>query len=284
MSVFEDISPLCTFFIHIPKTGGSTLRSIISKKNNTENCLFLDGVNPLKSINELLETPPVYLKKTNLIYGHMDYGIHQHINKKPVYLTMLRHPVERVISHYFYAKQHKIHILHNTINDNEMDIETFVSSGLTTESDNLQVRMLTGTSFYGNNEIPFGACDEELLNRAIYNLKNKFLAFGILEKFDWSALLFGLKMGWGNMAYLRHNSGGSERQSYKTTPTSYAHIASTNKYDMQLYDWAVKYFLKKIKIEIPFLKIRSTLLSSQNIILKNASQAKQRIFPCIFLP
>ena len=266
-------------FIHIPKTGGSTLRSVFKKNTRPEHAIFLDGIKPKKSITELLSAPSHILSKTNLIYGHLDFGLHEQINKKPVYLTMLRHPVERVVSHYYYAKNHEVHILHGAIHKKKLSLLDFVSSGISTEMDNLQTRMLTGTSFYGNNEIPYGGCTQKMAEKAFSNLETNFLAYGIMEKFNWSVLYFGKILNWNKSTFIRHNKGNTERQRIKLSQAEYSKIASINKYDMYLYEKAKKRFVEKVKSELPYIEIKSRCLSAKNILLENAYQIKKNIFP-----
>ncbi|WP_233847556.1 chondroitin 4-O-sulfotransferase [Paraburkholderia sp. HD33-4] len=92
---------LPTFFIHPPKCGGSTVISCFDlNKGNDQFISFVwdqDGWGNCRA--KLLET--------QVGGGHQPYGIHRVIKHPVNYCTILRDPLARQISHYWYAANGK---------------------------------------------------------------------------------------------------------------------------------------------------------------------------------
>jgi len=80
------------YFLHVPKTAGLTLIYIL---NN-----FFDYSSILieHSWDQLLPKLPKDFSKYRFVRGHFGYGFHRQFSKKPIYITMLRDPVEHTIS------------------------------------------------------------------------------------------------------------------------------------------------------------------------------------------
>jgi hypothetical protein len=128
----KDQQDILYIFIHVPKCAGSTINKHIDHTLNPDQVLTLYHPNvladrerrygpilPHLSMEEKMIAQPI-LEKTwiqdliqalpadrrdsiRLLRGHLTYyGIHQFFNKEPRYFTFLRHPVDRVISHYNY--------------------------------------------------------------------------------------------------------------------------------------------------------------------------------------
>jgi len=80
------------YFLHIPKTAGLTLIYILNS--------FFDYSSILieHSWDQLLPQLPKDFSKYRFVRGHFGYGFHRQFPKKPIYITMLRDPIEQVIS------------------------------------------------------------------------------------------------------------------------------------------------------------------------------------------
>lgn len=97
-------------FLHIPKTGGSTIKYHIKKNFKEEEIFEVDNLkSPEDSWEEHRKKIRKYLvnlneekkKKLRVVIGHnCFYGIHKSFNKESRYILFLRNPVSKIISMY----------------------------------------------------------------------------------------------------------------------------------------------------------------------------------------
>jgi len=90
--------------IHIPKTAGTTFQSYLASAY--DNNLIEVSTKPLFTrCDELSNRDKLHLNTFNehVVHGHFTFDEIEY-NKEYFYITWLRDPVERVISHYFFWK------------------------------------------------------------------------------------------------------------------------------------------------------------------------------------
>lgn len=201
--------------VHIPKTAGSSLSSILYSMYKPEEIYSVSNpkINVTESITE----------NTKCFLGHNLYGQHQEWGPC-IYITMLRDPIDRVISHYYYVK----HFVNDSSFVNK-SLDEFVELD---RFSNMQTRFITG----GNLD----------LKQAINNLEN-FEFYGITEKFAESLFLLKMKFGLKEIKYLKKNVN-SERPNIKNVSSRIIEkIRNKNEVDINLYQWAKGEFESKIK-------------------------------------
>ena len=86
------------YFLHIPKTAGTTLSTIIDGQFQQNNIFPIQKWTDFFSYSESLQNPNSY----KLFRGHLGYGFYHYIRKKPKFLTMLRNPLDQLVSLYFH--------------------------------------------------------------------------------------------------------------------------------------------------------------------------------------
>ncbi len=234
-------------FLHIPKTGGTTLNSILSKKYPRDRIYSTGSVwrgDPLKEVRAISSTK---LRNISLFRGHMPFGIHEFLPKPSTYITMLRDPVERVISHYYFVLAHPSHYDHLELVSNEMTIDQFIQSGISKEMDNGQTRILSGVG----SELSFGECDRKLLDKAINHIGEHFAVVGLMEKFDESLLLIKRAMSWGSPpVYIRKNVAKNKQNVGNVSQRTINVIKEYNKLDCELYKFCQQSLNKAAVIHI----------------------------------
>jgi hypothetical protein len=121
-----------------------------------------------------------------------------------------------------------------------MTLEQYVESGISLETDNSQTRAIAG-----DTTTPFGACDDELLERAKRNIDRHFAVVGLTERFDESLILFRRVFGWSNLHYAPANV--SLKWQRRPVPGSLLErIGSLNRFDAELYEYVQQRFQQVI--------------------------------------
>jgi len=165
-------------FLHIHKTAGTALHKIIRRQNKRSTVYSKHGFFPQKFNDSFKELPAAMREKLRYVKAPMYFGLHESLSQPSTYVTMLRDPIDRVISHYYMVLQTPADVVHNDVTSqrlgledfavyNEvksrrMSLEDFARSGLLAELENGQTRFLSGTG----PEVGFGQCSNEALEKA----------------------------------------------------------------------------------------------------------------------
>jgi len=233
-------------FLHIPKSGGT---SLITSLANIYGDKFVRVHSPnfgqLKSKyqNSELRLP----EKCEIVSGHFSFGWHEVFKiEKFNYFSIMREPVSRVISHYFYVLKNPHHRLHKVLVEKGYSLEEYVSSGLVGEVNNGQARLLSGIEEiqfapYGEDKVKYGSNSRELFELAKRNIDNSFDFVGILEKYD--DCLFLLKEYYGiEIQNEKLNEGSYKDELATISPRQIEVIKEYNKIDIDLYEYCVQKF------------------------------------------
>jgi len=91
-------------FVHIPRTAGGTLKEVLSRAfpegtvNDAGNVLN----NPERTAEKLRK---LRYAESRILIGHVPYGVYRAHMPAPVrYVTLLREPVDRVVSHFHHDR------------------------------------------------------------------------------------------------------------------------------------------------------------------------------------
>jgi hypothetical protein len=220
-------------FIHIPKTAGSTLARVFKsnyvwwprRKVFVADSTLKEG--PLEKYSD------AQLRSVRLVHGHVAFGIHAYFPQPCVYVTYLRDPIKRLVSFYNYIHEEPRHYLYEQVATAGMTMEEFLTSDMTIELDNLQVRMLTGTE----KSVPFGALTEVHYKQALDNINAHFAFVGITEHFDESLLMMRDAISWNFFPlYVRAMTGSrTGRKPCDLSPDALRLMEERNRFDVRLY-------------------------------------------------
>lgn len=235
-------------FLHIPKTAGSTLDQIW-RRHIPEAQTYSLGADFHAGLTRFKQLSAAERASFRLVKGHMAFGLHHWIPGRATYVTFLRQPVERAISHYWFLYYAPNSPHYEYLRAPGIGPIEFLQSGLDPGMSNCQVRFLSGLW----EELAYRPCAEEHLELAKRYLEQSFRVVGLTERFDESLLLlqdaFGWRPqpGWRQLRYTPVNVN-ERRPPRESTPAEVLQaFAQANELDLALYDYARQLFEQRLR-------------------------------------
>jgi hypothetical protein len=207
--------------LHIPKTAGMTLATILQRRYGDG---FVGGVGGDRREPPGKQAPNVFSRFEHVdarlrsiaakpgvraLAGHITFGLQDRLPADARYLTVLRDPVERTLSQYYFIVEPPAKRKGRTgagfvppwlppptpaLTLDEALTERGYIPG------NLQTRMLCGLVS------PYDPLPADALERAKQNLRERFAFVGTTERFEEFLALLNLRLGWPTVAYRRSNA------------------------------------------------------------------------------
>ena len=249
------------FFLHIPKAAGSTLSQIIRRQYDASEVLDSYPATfrhkfAAQDARESARLRYRYFDKlasqskdrARAFMGHEGFGFHQALARPTTYITLLRDPVDRVISHYYYIRRDKHNRMHKMVSQPEMSLAEFVTSGISNEVDNGQTKFLAGLN---TPYLKAGEYGPEILDAARHNLATHFKIVGLMERFDETLILMKRHLGWRWPFYVRANVTQKRPHRRDIAPDTIALIQEANTLDLELYQFASERFVANLQAQDP---------------------------------
>lgn len=223
-------------FIHIPKTAGTTLNLIMERQYHSGKIKAVHTpIENASQISQVKELPTNKKQKIQLIKGHTFFGWHEFLPQPCLYFTILRDPIERFVSNYFFLLKKKGHPLGQKLVEQKVTLEEFVNW---TGEDNYQTRYLAKNIGEKNLDIKNKDCTRQTLELAKKNLKENFAVVGTVEEFDKTLLILKNTFKWGNVYYKVRNKNKQRPTSSLIPQETLELIEEKNKFDLELYQYA----------------------------------------------
>lgn len=230
-------------FVHIPKTAGTSFNHLVMSNYPLEQVFYW------RYDRDMLQEMERFVKQdreygVKVITGHMGMGIHQHLAPDYPYFTILRNPIKRVISQYYFF--------------HSLRPEKFTWEEFCFHRQNLMTRYLSGLELkqqieltscqklnrFRRRNLPellsYQECPNELLKVAKENL-DKCLLFGITEKMTETLLLCKTHFSW-NCIYQTRKNKARKKTPPQLDNQTLAIIEKYNQLDLQLYQYALEKF------------------------------------------
>jgi len=245
------------FFLHIPKTAGTTLNKILDNNLSPENILDLYTEDQHAAIKE---TTYDQISEYALVRGHVFMADFADVLDGPVpfrVFAFLRDPIERVISEYYFLKRWPKSHLYIYLNENNVSLAEYITSEapmLKQRGRNNMMNSLSGV---------IQGTEDDRLALAWHHLKDRFLTFGILERFDESLLMLKRHAGLENVFYEKQNV----RAVNADRPVSAEEmdiIHEYNQMDIKLYELAMEEFSQRVELLGPSFRTEVRMFGKVN--------------------
>lgn len=220
-------------FLHVPKTAGTTLVGVIEREYGVERIARVYGGEFGIPVEELLGWPARRRRAVRAVVGHLPYGVAEHLPGRSVYATLLRDPVDRIVSHFSYALTQPSLVSLHDIDPAHPSLEQHVTgSPLRHLVNDAQTGLIGG-------DVSLRAVEpgERELERAMERL-DRHVVFGVQERFDESLLHLARTFGWDLPVYTTVNVTSPRPAIEAVAPATRAVIEEHNALDRRLYDHA----------------------------------------------
>ena len=183
--------------MHIPKTGGITLKNILTDVYG-DSFVWVTQTNSPEEAYEKIKHLDLYNIKA--IHGHISYGLHEYLprNIGYKYIVFLRHPYERMLSYHNYILTEPVNEQYKWDSNygwtRGMSIVEWLSDTKLATQDNGMTRFISGNLNLNTNEVT-NKIELEDFYLALRNVE-KLYFIGITETFDKSIKLLAEKLNW----------------------------------------------------------------------------------------
>jgi hypothetical protein len=271
MQAMNDIQPSQSsqyYFLHLPKTAGSSLRDML-RLRFAERDIF-----PIERVQVLQQTPKAEIQKYKLFCGHFDYQFVYLFPVKPNIITVLRDPVERVLSNYSFWRENYlskgevvtingVEVVEMVPEEVMLPLEDFIESDypqIWDEVNNSQAaRLAHSLGWRRENQVS----EDELWKTASQNL-DTIDAVGTVENFSTFLEVMCSRFSWVNFEEsIRTNVTKNRVRSGDIDPNTIQRIKEKNQIDVALHaqaseilrrrkeDMQRRYFLMQLAVKTP---------------------------------
>ncbi len=237
-------------YLHIPKAAGTTLHRIIKRQYPPDAVFEVDpGAPDAKedSIHALKALSDSHRSRIRFLTGHVPFGVHQWVAEPALYVTLLRDPVERAISDYYYIRNTPQHPFHQQMMVENLSLEDTVRVDVEANGNNLQTRWVSGYAAADHSLPPYDPLPEDALQRAKQNVENWFAIAGVVERFDETLLLMKRHFGWRNVYYTKANVTRGRPAAAALPAATVAFIREHNALDMELWAFCARRLEEQVR-------------------------------------
>lgn len=237
-------------FLHISKCAGHTVRSLLhgnyagrpSIDNIIRGALSVNGQAKVPASGDedvALLVAEIRARQDDLAFvaTTLSYGVHHFLDRPVSYFTLLRDPVERCVSYWYFA--HRVRATHpawSLFEAHGFDLERILASVDGIHLCNQQTRAVSGTC-----RIDVGP---EELQLAKERIENDFAFVGTVERFEDSVRELAEIFGWRHL-FSPALHVGDKSDAGLLPPRAREIFTRANLVDLELYRWFVEEYLPR---------------------------------------
>ena len=174
-------------------------------------------------------------RRFQVVRGHLYHGLHEYLPQGATYITMLREPVARFLSSYYFILRRPLHPLHRKLKRERLEVEDYLR--LIPHRHNFQCRLIAGVEDKVIDDGP-------LLEMAKEHLAKSFSVVGICERFEESLMLIAKTFGWEVPFY--ENRKVSKNRS-RVDQKAIDMIREHDRLDLELYEFGKGLFEESLR-------------------------------------
>ncbi len=218
-------------FSHVPKTAGTSVESYLARQYKMSESLHINApdLNQLPAVLKMKKNTP------RLICGHhpMHGLLYQLLPTKPlIHMTVLREPINRVVSYYNYVKGKKDHPMYTKVSD--LTFEQFMEDMPSPELNNGQARRFAGQLHH------LSMNNSTLLQTSISVLNECFTQVLTTESLHTQLIPMANMMDWEVPNMPRHNISPKQLKVKDLSKKQKDLITEYNQVDIALYEWLTR--------------------------------------------
>jgi len=180
-------------FLHIEKTAGTSIRESLIAACPCDKVALVYPHHQCITLAQFMAFSKEKRDSFDYIFGHFFFGIHLLTTRVPAYVTFLRDPIQRIMSHYWQFRMSAPILLGNgdgtelPIGGQNVPLSMVVEQGLIQEFDNFQTRVLTAA---GTQVVDPGLMTRHHVEMALDCVRQYFDFVGRYETLerDWRSL------------------------------------------------------------------------------------------------
>jgi hypothetical protein len=243
-------------FLHLAKTGGMTLADILARNFATEESLQIDmaetnasalGIWSHSTLEQTLERlQRSEADRLRVVWGHYRHGVQALLPKPCAVVTLLRDPVDRIVSAYYYSNE--------SVGSLEYLEQYHARRYYDIGFDNAMSRIISGRASLDPIAARQDATTENFpmvteadFEAAAGNLDG-YLVVGTTEQFDETLLVLGRDLRWslGDLLYTPVNVTASRPVQLDISDALREKILDWNRYDARLVERARAHLARRI--------------------------------------
>lgn len=163
-------------YMHVPRTAGTAFREAITANYRQAEIAYLYPDPPGFLVETLRHLPLQQRAGFRLVVGHFRFGVHEWLPQESTYISVIRHPVSRVLSHYLYLVKNGSPSIYER--DRLLSPEEYMEKQCSVDMDNAMVRYFGGID---DTEFPPGTLGPEQYEKAICHMRTRFAYVGLQE-------------------------------------------------------------------------------------------------------
>ncbi len=237
------------YFLHVYKTAGTTFRMLLEDRfDRHEIC-------PAHQIGELLRLPADRLVRYRLFWGHLGFKLADLMPEEMIYLTLLRDPIEHVLSIYHAVRREPAHILYDKVNRLGLSLDAFLrDEDAVTHVRNQQVftlawwhliqdRLPETVALRREADRSFRSAPDDVLAELVLERLERFAFVGLTERMVDATRLLTYTLGWEPFDDVPRLNAAPERiRKDELAPATLEAIQDLTRQDARLYAHAGRLF------------------------------------------